>query len=249
MYALKFAHLVEERTDAEIYQFYIDMRAYGKGYEEFYSRVMNEGATVIRGKVAEIVPALAQGGQQRNGHLVIRCEDTLMGKYREIPVDMVVLCSALEPQADAADVANIFSLSRSPDGFFLERHPKLDPVGTMNDGVYIAGTCQGPKDIPDTVAQAQAAAARILALIGKGEVLIDPIRADISADNCSGCRMCNALCPYQAITFDEEKKVSEVNQTLCKGCGTCVAACPAGAISGSGFTDEQILAELEALLI
>jgi len=161
----------------------------------------------------------------------------------------MVLCNALEPQHDAAAVANTFSLSRSPDGFFLERHPKLDPVGTMSDGIYIAGTCQSPKDIPDTVAQAQGAASRILALIGKGEVLIDPIRADINADSCSGCRMCNSLCPYQAITFNVEDRVSEVNQTLCKGCGTCVAACPASAITGSGFTDEQILAELEAVLV
>ena len=111
------------------------------------------------------------------------------------------------------------------------------------------GTCQGPKDIPDTVAQAQAAAARILALISKGEVEIDPVRASINEENCAGCKMCNALCPYKAISFDEEKSVSEVNQTLCKGCGTCVAACPAGAITGSGFTDEQVLAELEAVLV
>ena len=250
MYAMKFAHLVEERTDAKIYEFYIDIRAFGKGYEEFYSRVMNEGTTMIRGKVAEVVPALNPSGNgERDGHLLLRCEDTLVGKFREIPVDMVVLCNALEPQDDAGKVANVLSLSRSPDGFFLERHPKLDPVGTMTDGVYIAGTCQGPKDIPDTVAQAQAAAARILALIGKGEVLIDPIRAEVNADNCSGCKMCNALCPYQAITFDEEQGVSTVNETLCKGCGTCVAACPAGAIAGAGFTDEQILAELEALLV
>jgi heterodisulfide reductase subunit A len=204
MYALKFAHLVEERTEAEVYEFYIDMRAFGKGYEEFYSRVLQEGATVIRGKVAEVVPALDQKGNGDAGHLVIRCEDTLVGKFREIPVDMVVLCNALEPQHDVAAVANVFSLARSPDGFFLERHPKLDPVGTMNDGVYIAGACQGPKDIPDTVAQAQAAAARILALIGKGEVLIDPIRASIDEQSCSGCRICNNLCPYTAITFDHD---------------------------------------------
>jgi heterodisulfide reductase subunit A len=246
MYALKFAHLVAERTDAQVYEFYIDMRAYGKGYEEFYSRVLQEGTTIIRGKVAEVVPALGNGA--REGHMVVRCEDTLVGKFREIPVDMVVLCNALEPHQDSGAVANLFSLSRSPDGFFLERHPKLDPVGTMTDGVYIAGTCQSPKDIPDTVAQAQAAAARILALISKGEVLIDPVRADVDAEHCSGCRMCNALCPYQAITFNEEEGVSEVNQTLCKGCGTCVAACPAGAITGSGFTDEQILTELAAIL-
>ncbi len=248
MYALKFAHLVAERTDAQVYQFYIDMRAFGKGYEEFYSRVLQEGSTVIRGKVAEVLPAL-NSGNGSGEHLVVRCEDTLVGKFREIPMDMLVLCNALEPRTSAAEISQKLSLSKSPDGFFLERHPKLDPVGTMNDGIYIAGTCQGPKDIPDTVAQAQAAAARILALIGKGEVLIDPIRATVNSDNCSGCRVCNGLCPYQAITFNETDSVSEVNEALCKGCGTCVAACPAGAIAGSGFTDEQVLAELEAVLV
>jgi heterodisulfide reductase subunit A len=246
MYALKFSHLVKDRTDAEVYQFYIDLRAFGKGYEEFYSRILDEDVNVIRGKVGEIVEK--SWGENGDGVLHIHVEDTLIGKFREIPVDMVVLCNALEPMHDTAAVANTFSLSRSPDGFFLERHPKLDPIGTINDGIYIAGACQGPKDIPDTVAQAQAAAARILALISKKEVEIDPIRADIDEDKCSGCRVCNSLCPYTAITFDEEKKISEVNVTLCKGCGTCVAACPASAIAGTGFTDRQIFAEIDAIL-
>jgi len=247
MYALKFAHLVKDRTEAEVFQFYIDMRAFGKGYEEFYSRVLHEGSTVIRGKGAEVVPAPADDGQ--DGRLMIRCEDTLLARYREIPVDMVILCNALEPREDSEQVARLFSLSRSPDGFFLERHPKLDPIGTNNDGIYIAGACQGPKDIPDTVAQAQAAAARMLGLIAKGEALIDPIRARIDEDKCSGCRICNTVCPYQAISFDEEEKVSKLNEILCKGCGTCVAACPSGAITGAGFTDRQISEELKAILV
>jgi len=246
MYALKFAHLVKDRSEAEVYQFYIDMRAFGKGYEEFYSRVLDEGVNMIRGKAAEVVEAT--WGERREGHLLVRCEDTLIGKFREVPVDMVVLCAALEPNADQDKIANVFSLQRSPDGFFLERHPKLDPMGTLTDGVYLAGCCQGPKDIPDAVAQAQGAAARILALISKGEVFLDPIRASIDPELCGGCKVCNNLCPYTAITFDVEKKVSSVNETLCKGCGTCVAACPAGAITGSGFTDEQVFAEIEGLL-
>jgi heterodisulfide reductase subunit A len=246
MYALKFAHLVRERTDAEVYQVYIDMRAFGKGYEEFYRRVLHEGTNVIRGKVAEVVPSRGNGDDR---HLMVRCEDTLIGRYREIPLDMVVLCNALEPHTDAGQVARLFSLSRSPDGFFLERHPKLDPVGTTMDGVYIAGCCQGPKDIPDSVAQGQAAASRILSLISKGETFIDPIRASVDHDLCGGCRVCNNLCPYEAIEFDKEKMLATVNEVLCKGCGTCVAACPAGAISGAGFTDEQIVAELEGVLV
>jgi heterodisulfide reductase subunit A len=246
MYALKFAHLVRDRTDADVYQFYIDMRAFGKGYEEFYSRVLDEGITAIRGKVAEVVPAHAENGDAN--HLLMRAEDTLIGRFREIPVDMVVLCNAIEPQEDAADVARLFSLSRSPDGFFMERHPKLDPVGTTSEGIYIAGCAQGPKDIPDTVAQAQAAAANVLALIGKGSVLIDPVRATVQDHLCGACKTCLGLCPYLAITFDEEKEVAVINQALCKGCGTCVAACPAAAITGAGFTDEQILAELLGFL-
>jgi heterodisulfide reductase subunit A len=246
MAALKFAHLAIERTDADVYQFYIDMRAFGKGYEEFYSRVLHEGSTVIRGKVAEIVPALSGNGE--GPHLLVRVEDTLIGRFREIPVDMAVLCSALEPQADAEDTARLFSLSRSPDGFFMERHPKLDPVGTTTEGVYIAGCSQGPKDIPDTVAQAQASAARVLSLIGRGQVLIDPIRATVNEALCGGCKTCLGLCPYTAIAFNEEGEVAVINEALCKGCGTCVAACPASAITGAGFTDDQILAELTGLL-
>jgi heterodisulfide reductase subunit A len=246
MYALKFAHMVKERTGADVYQFYIDMRAFGKGYEEFYLRVLREGTTVIRGKVAEVVPAPAE--VPSDPHLLVRCEDTLIGKFREIPVDMVILCTAIEPPRDAADVGRLFSLNRSPDGFFMERHPKLDPVGTTTDGVYIAGCSQGPKDIPDSVAQAQAAAARILSMIGKGEVLIDPIRAVVDETHCGGCKTCIGLCPFKAIGFDIEANVARVNEALCKGCGTCVAACPASAITGAGFTDDQILAELEGVL-
>jgi heterodisulfide reductase subunit A len=246
MFALKFSHLIKERTQGEVYNFYIDMRAFGKGYEEFYSRVLHEGANVIRGKVAEVVQA---GWSKRDeGTLLIRCEDTLIGRFREIPVDMVVLCNALEPRRDAEQVGRLFGLSRSPDGFFLERHPKLDPVATTTDGLFVAGCAQGPKDIPDSVAQASAAAARMLATIAKGAVEIDPVRAEIDELYCSGCRICNALCPYKAIDYLEEKNVSRVNMPLCKGCGTCVAACPAGAITGSGFTDKQVYAELEGVL-
>jgi heterodisulfide reductase subunit A len=246
MFALKFSHLIKERTQGEVYNFYIDIRAFGKGYEEFYSRVLHEGANVIRGKVAEIVQA--GWSKSDEGTLLIRCEDTLIGRFREIPVDMVVLCNAIEPRRDADQIGRLFGLSRSPDGFFLERHPKLDPVATTTDGLFVAGCAQGPKDIPDTVAQASAAAARMLATIAKGAVEIDPVRAEIDEQYCSGCRICNALCPYKAIDYIEEKNVSRVNSPLCKGCGTCVAACPAGAITGSGFTDKQVYAELEGVL-
>jgi heterodisulfide reductase subunit A2 len=247
MYALKFAHLVRDRTDAAIYQFYIDMRAFGKGYEEFYNRLLDEGVTMIRGKAAEVVEGAWNGSGDPS--LKIRCEDTLIGKFREIPVDMVVLCNAMEPRKDSDSIRRLFSISKSPDGFFLERHPKLDPTSTATDGVFIAGCSQGPKDIPDTVAQASSAAARILSLISKGEVEIEPVRAMVQDEFCSGCKICNNMCPYGAIEFIEEKKISHVNEALCKGCGTCVAACPSSAMTGHGFTDEQILAELGGLMI
>ncbi len=246
MYALKFAHLVKDRTPAEVYQFYIDMRAFGKGYEEFYKRLLDEGVNMIRGKVAEVTEGYVTNGDKP--FLMVKCEDTLIGKFREIPVDMVILCPAIEPQFDASNIKKIFSISQSPDKFFLERHPKLDPISTMTDGVFIAGCAQGPKDIPDSVAQASAAAARILSLISLGEVAVDPIKAEVVDEYCSGCRMCNTLCPYSAISFDEGKKVSFINDMLCKGCGTCVSACPSSAITGKGFTDKQILAELEGIL-
>jgi heterodisulfide reductase subunit A len=245
MYAMKFAHLVKDRTNAEVYQFYIDMRAYGKGYEEFYTRILEEGVNVIRGKVAEVVERKTEDGDK---FLAVRCEDTLIGMYREIPVDMVILCNAIQPAKSTDKIAKILSLSKSPCGFLLERHPKLDPFSTVTDGIYIAGCAQGPKDIPDTVSQASGAAARALSIISKGEVDLDPVRASINEEFCAGCRMCNNLCPYGAIDFVEEDKVSVVNDALCKGCGTCVAACPAGAITGKGFSDTQIYAELEGIL-
>jgi heterodisulfide reductase subunit A len=164
-------------------------------------------------------------------------------------VDMVVLSTALEHRSDAEQVARLFSITRSKDGFFLERHPKLDPVATMTDGIFIAGCCQGPKDIPDTVAQASAAAARALAMITKGSVEIEAATAMVQEELCSGCRICVTLCPYTAISFDEEKKVATINEALCKGCGTCAAACPSDAIMSRHFTTQQIMAQIEGVLV
>jgi len=244
MYALKFGHLVRERTDAEVYQFYIDMRAAGKGYDEFYTRIMDEGVTMVRGKVAEV--AAAPEGSP--GRLVVKAEDTLLGVRREVPADLVILCPAMEAAEGTEQLRQLLHISASGDGFLLERHPKLDPVGTANEGIYIAGCAQGPKDIPDTVAQASAAASKMLGLIARGEMIIDPIKAEVQPELCGGCRVCNALCPYNAIEWVADEKVARIVEALCKGCGTCVAACPASAITGSGFTDEQIYAEIGGLL-
>ncbi len=247
MYALKYSHLIKERTAAEVYQMYIDVRCFGKGYEEFYNRISDEGVNFIRGKVAKVTDeAIAD---EEKGKLIVLVEDTLLGSMLRVPVDMVILATALEPRADAAGVAKLFGITRSADGFFLERHPKLDPVATMTDGVFIAGCCQGPKDIPDAVAQASAAAARVLALISKGRVELEAATAVIDEEKCSGCRICNLLCPYSAISFVEDEKVSRINEALCKGCGTCVAACPSAAITHKQFTAEEIAAEIEGVLV
>jgi heterodisulfide reductase subunit A len=162
---------------------------------------------------------------------------------------MAILSIALEPRFDAKEVGKLFGISCSADGWLIERHPKLDPVATATEGVYIAGCVQGPKDIPATVAQGAGAAARVLGKIQQKEIAIEPIRATIIEEQCSGCRICNNLCPFNAITYLEDKEVSEINPALCQGCGTCVAACPAGAITGTGFSNEQILSQIEGLLL
>jgi len=246
MYALKFAHLIKEKTDAEVYQYYIDMRCFGKGYEEFYERISGEGVNFIRGKVGEVTDRAIS--EEEKGKLVVVAEDTLLGSMIRVPVDLVILCVAMEPQPDMEAVARLFNISRSADGFLLEKHPKLDPVATPTDGVFIAGCCQGPKDIPDTVAQASAAAARVLAMISKGEVEIEAAVATIDENLCSGCKICSLICPYTAISFDEEKKVCRVNEALCKGCGACVSGCMSHAIDLRHFTNEQILAQVDGML-
>ena len=243
MYSLKLAHLIKEKTGAEVYNFYIDVRAPGKAFEEFYNRVAEEGVVFIRGKVADIYPA-----NNGTGGLILQAEDTLLGMVRKIPVDMVVLSTGLEPRPDAADVRRLFNIGCSGDGFFLERHPKLAPVNTFADGIFVAGCCQGPKDIPDTVAQSGAAAAQSLALIDAGAVELEPNTAYVVEDVCSGCKTCLPLCPYQAISLVREEKRASINEVLCKGCGTCVAACPSGSIRQNLFEDQEIFEEIGGLL-
>ncbi len=246
MYSLKFAHLVREKTGAEVYNFYIDIRSPGKGYEEFYKRLLKEGVHFIRGKGTEVTDVWET--EEEKGKLVVISEDTLLGVRRRVPVDMVILSLGLRPQDDADQVSHLFSIGCAQGGFFLEKHPKLAPVDTPSDGIYIAGACQGPKDIPDTVAQGAAAAASALSLMDKGKVVLEPVRAKIDEEKCCGCKLCVANCPYQAIDYDEEKKVSVVHPELCKGCGTCAAGCPSGAATQENFEDVQIFAEIEGAL-
>lgn len=243
MYSMKLAHLIKEKTGAEVYNFYIDIRAPGKAFEEFYNRVAEEGTHFVRGKVADVYPA-----PDDNGRLIVQAEDTLLGRVRKIPVDMVILSVGLEAQPDAPEVRRLFNITCSKEGFFLERHPKLAPVNTFTDGIFLAGCCQGPKDIPDTVAQAGAAAAEALALIDAGSFELEPNTAYVLEDDCSGCKTCVPLCPYNAIAFVEEKKKAYINEVLCKGCGVCVAACPSGSIKQNLFEDEEIFEEIEGVL-
>jgi heterodisulfide reductase subunit A len=243
MYSLKLAHLLKEKTAADVYNFYIDIRTAGKSFEEFYNRVAEEGVYFIRGKVADVYPETDGGGR-----LVLKAEDTLLGKVRKVPVDMLVLAVGLEAQPDAQEVRRLFNITCAGDGFFLERHPKLAPVNTFTDGVFLAGCCQGPKDIPDTVAQAGAAACEALALIDAGSIEMEPNTAYVREEDCSGCRTCVPLCPYSAISFDAETARARIQEVLCKGCGTCVAACPSGSIGQNLFEDEQIFQEIEGVL-
>jgi heterodisulfide reductase subunit A len=247
MQSLKFAHLVKERTGAEVYNFYIDMRTAYKDYDEFYQRVLEEGVHFIRGRVAEVTDAARMPHEE--GKIIVQAEDTFIGKQRRIPVDMVILSAALEPRKDSNEVAHKFGIACSANGWFIEKHPKLDPVATMTEGIFIAGCAQGPKDIPSTVAQGAAAAARVLGRINMGELALDPVRASVDESKCSGCRICNDLCPFNAILFHEDRMMTEINPALCQGCGTCVAACPSGAISGTQFSNEQIMAQIDGLLM
>jgi heterodisulfide reductase subunit A len=244
MYALKYAHLLKDKCghDTEVYNFYIDMRCFGKGYEEFYQKVQAEGVKMIRGKAGSIT-------EDANGILTVKGEDTLSGRLIEVPVEMVILCTAMEARKDAPEVMRKFGIGIGPDGFFQEQHPKLAPISTPTSGVFLAGACQGPKDIPDTVAQAKGAAAEALALSSAGQVEIPPMISSIDPDVCVGCQLCIGLCAFSAIEFNKFAGVSEVNSAICKGCGSCSGICPSGAAKVRHFTDKQIFAEIDGLLL
>ncbi len=248
MYALKYAHLLKDKCgeQTQVFNFYIDMRCFGKGYEEFYNRVQAEGVRMIRGKAARVTDQALT--EEEEGKLVVVAEDTLTNTMLRVPVEMVILCTAMEPRSDTEAVARTFGISTGTEGFFLEEHPKLEPVSTPSRGVYLAGACQGPKDIPDTVAQAKAATAEALALTSAGEVSISPMISSIDPDICVGCQVCIGLCPYTAIEYDERRAISVVNEALCQGCGSCAGHCPSGAAKVRHFTDQQIFAEIDGLL-
>lgn len=240
MYSLKHAHQIREKTAAQVYEFYMDMRAFGKGYEEFFQRVQEEGVIFVRGRGAEVEV-------QPDGRLRVKGEDANLGRLVCVDVDMVILASAIEPQPDTDRLAALFRLGRSPDGWLAEAHPKLRPSETATAGIFLAGCCQGPRDIPDTVSHADAAAMHVVRLFNQGKITISPTVAQVQEEECVGCGECMLACPYSAIDRSPQGK-AEVNPALCQGCGTCAAACPSQAIRSLHFTDQQIVAQIDGLL-
>ena len=247
MYALKFAHLIRDQTDATVYNFFIDMRCVGKAYDEFYLRVLSEGVRFVRGKVAEVImnPPEISGDYP----YTVKVEDTLAGNVREIPLDMIILANGIQSRKDARQLARKLGIAVNQDGFFMETHPKLDPIGTQDPCIFIAGACTSPKDIPHTVVQASAAAAGAMALLEQQTIALEPITAHVNEERCTGCQCCISVCPYQAIKLDQNNQRAMVDETLCRGCGTCVSTCPSGAMEGYHFTDTQILSEITSLMI
>lgn len=248
MTALKYAHEIKSANpECYVSDIYIDMHAFGKGHEDFYRR-SSEAKTLFLMYEKEDRPVIHKAGPKDDCGMLIEVNEKLSGELIEIPADLVILMVGMEAREDSHEIARLVNISQDKDGWFIESHPKLEPVATTTDGIFIAGTCVAPKDIPDTVAQARAAAARVLARISKGKIEVDALYSVVNEDLCSGCRLCNQLCPYSAIEFDEVKRHSHIISALCKGCGVCVAACPSSAITGRHFTDQQVLAQVDGLL-
>jgi heterodisulfide reductase subunit A len=248
MTALKYAQEIKSAVpDCYVSDLYVDMHAFGKGCEDFYKRG-SEAKTLFLMYGKNERPVIRRAAPGDDCDMLIEVDEQLSGEKIEIPADLVVLMVGMEAREDAAEVAHLVNISQDKDGWFIESHPKLDPVATTTDGIYIAGTCASPKDIPDTVAQARAAAGRILARIARERIEIDGVFAEVDEARCSGCRICNELCPYSAVEFDAAKKRSHVIPAACKACGGCVAACPSGAVAARHFTSEQILAQVEGVL-
>ena len=249
MVALKFANQIKSAIpDANVYDLYADMRAFGKGCEEFYTQTSSKEVMFLMFDQQEDLPKIKKADSKDNCDMLIDVNEKLSGEAVEVPADMVVLMVGVEAQENAKEIAHAVGVSMCGNDFYIERHPKLDPVATTTDGVYVVGGCQSPKDIPDSISQAKAAASRILATINFGSVEVEVTTAVVNEDICCGCQTCVSVCPYTAISYDEEKNVSVVNEILCKGCGTCGSACPTGAIRSRHFTDQQILSQIEGLL-
>ena len=241
MYTAKQANVVlDQLPEARVTAFYMDVRAFTKGGEEFYDRTRARGVRYRRGNPSEVF--------MRGEKLVVRVEDTLLRRTVEVETDMVVLAVGLEPGAGGGEVSKMLKLSCTGDNFLAEAHPKLRPVDTNSDGIFLAGTCQGPKDIPDTVAQAKAAASSALIPLSMGRAKVEAIVSTVDQELCVGCGLCEEACTYGALSLHPWRGVMSINEVLCKGCGTCSVACPSKAITLGHFTQKQTLAMLDAML-
>jgi len=241
MYTAKHCILVKDHhPDAQCYVFYIDIRAGGKGYEEFVKKAQREaGAVYLRGRVSKLY--------QVGDKVIVEGVDTLSGEKVEIEADLVVLAVAMIPNPDAKELAKVLNIPFDDYGFYTEAHPKLQPVESATRGLYIAGCCQFPRDIPDSVASGSAAAAKVCNIFSRDELVVEPRISSIDPEECTGCLACLEVCPYGAIVTEEYqgKVIAKVIETLCQGCGNCAASCRTGACTVRGFTEEQILAQIE----
>lgn len=253
MYTAKHAMLCREKyPDTEVYVFYIDVRSPGKNYDEFYRRAVEEyGVHYIKGQVGKVVP-------RSDGKLLVQGSDLLANEQVHIEADMVVLAAAIEPDKSARPLATMLTASMDTNDFFTEAHAKLRPVESPTAGIFLSGACQGPKDIPDTVAQAGAAASKVIGLLAKDKLTCNPCTAHSDEMMCNGCSSCEKVCPYGAISYvDKEfrmpnrttaiRRVAVVNEAVCQGCGACTVACPSGAMDLKGFSNSQIMAEVDAI--
>jgi heterodisulfide reductase subunit A len=249
MVTLKQAILAREKIheNVRIYVCYVDLRAFGKGYDEFYRSARDKDIDFIAGLPSEIHSA-------QDGSLCFDVYDKGTSKLLEVHPDLVVLGTGLVPNNDLGNISALFHASRSADGFLLEAHPKLRPLETAMGGVFLAGACQGPKDIPDTVAQASGAAAKAIDLLSSGEIELEPLKAVVDKDSCSGCRICESICPFVAVEMKpevvdgNERFRAEVIEAMCQGCGLCSSACPTGAIKIQQYSSRQVLTQVQAAL-
>ena len=253
MYTAKHAMLIREKyPDTDVYVFYIDVRTPGKNFDEFYRRAVEEyGVHYIKGMVGKVAP-------QPDGNLRVQASDLIAGEQLKIDADMVVLAAAIEPDKTARSLATMLTASMDTNDFFTEAHPKLRPVESPTAGIYLSGVCQGPKDIPETVSQAGAAASKVIGLLAKDKLTCNPCVAHSDEMLCNGCSSCEKVCPYGAITYSDKefrgpnrttliRRVASVNEAVCQGCGACTVACPSGAMDLKGFSNRQIMAEVDAI--
>jgi len=242
MVSAKQADLTQRMApDAKVTVLYIDVRAYGKGFEEYYDQVRQSGVIYRRGNPAQV--------NKRGDRVVVRVEDTFLDEFAEIEADLVVLAVGMVPRPETGEIAKLLKLSESGDGFLMELHPKLAPVNTASDGIFLAGCVQAPKDITDTITQAKAAASSALIPFIRGTVKVESAVCTVDEELCAGCGMCETVCPYGALTLNPRKGKMTANVVLCKGCGSCAVTCPSNAITLLHFTPRQVMAQVDALMM